>query len=280
MAEQKSGDAVTCGGADIRIRNIRFDLSGAPRRWHAAGAGVTAFFDALSICFPLGEQFFIRSVKRAQAALDDPALAVAVKGFAGQEAVHTREHQAYNERLRAAGCEVDAMERELARTISWIEEKLGDDRALGVTACVEHLTSVLSAQITHDDAYLAGADAAMRDLWVWHAMEEAEHGHVAFDVLAAKRPGYLFRVQMMLLSTRLFLDIVARNVNLMARKERERGMRRGLLAYLIISPGLARRSLPAYFAWYRPGFHPSQSPARARAARHRARYDARAGLPV
>lgn len=70
-------------GETITVRSIRFDLSAAPRCWHGGGVGVAAFYDALSACFPLGERFFIRAVKRASPAIDDPALIEAVKGFSG-----------------------------------------------------------------------------------------------------------------------------------------------------------------------------------------------------
>lgn len=261
----------------INVRNIRFDLSAAPRCWHDAGTGVTAFYDALSACFPHGERFFIRAVKRALPSIDDPALIEAVKGFNGQESMHTREHEVYNARLRAFGYDIDDMEREQARCIAWIEDDLGPAAALGVTASMEHMTSILAGQVTRDEAYFAGADPQMRELWLWHAMEEAEHGDVAFDALQAVRPGYFFRVRMMLLSTRLFLRIVGRNLLSIFKAERARGAKRELLAYLFVSPGLARRILLPYLAFFRPGFHPSKTPARRFASGYRAHFDALAG---
>jgi len=265
----------------ITVRNIRFDLGAAPRCWHGGGVGVTAFFDALSACFPHGERFFIRSVKGALPAIDDPSLLAAVKGFNGQESMHTREHEAYNARLRAFGYDIDGMEREQARCIAWIENELGPAAALGVTASMEHMTSILAGQVTRDEAYFAGADPHLRDLWLWHAMEEAEHGDVAFDALKAMHPGYFFRVRMMLLSTRLLLQIIGRNLLSILEVERARGApgaRRGLFGYLFVSPGLARRIAIPYLAFYRPGFHPSKTPARRFAGRYRAHFDSLAGI--
>ncbi|MGD9801731.1 MAG: metal-dependent hydrolase [Parvularculaceae bacterium] len=266
--------APTGSSAAIPVRDIHFDLSASPMLWHGGSAGVTGFYDALSACFPLGEAFFIRSVKRGAAEIDDPALNAAVRGFVGQESVHSREHRAYNKRLSDAGYDVAAMERAQAKTIKWIEEDLGDDAALGITACMEHMTSVLAGQITYDEAYLRDADPAMRELWVWHAMEEAEHGAVAFDVLAAKRPGYFYRVGLMLLSTWMLFEIILRNYGLIARTDRAPRALREMLSYLFWSPGFLRRVFFPYLSWYRPGFHPFQSAAHERAAAHRAHYDA------
>ncbi len=266
---------------EIPVRDIHFDLAAAPLRWHGCGNGVTQFYDALSACFPLGEGFFIRSVKRGAASIneagddvgDNGGLKAAVRGFAGQEFVHSREHRAYNKRLSDAGYDIGAMEAAQAKTIAWIENDLGGDAPLGVTACMEHMTSVLAEQLTHDDAYLEKAHPVMRDLWVWHAMEEAEHGAVAFDVFARKRRGYFYRVWLMILSTLLLLQIFSRNYGLIAAKDRAPGATREMLRYLFWSPGFLRRSFAPYLRWYLPGFHPLKGKARSRAARHRERFD-------
>jgi len=262
--------------APIPVRDICFDLSATPPKWHGGSAGVTGFFDALSACFPLGEAFFIRSVKRAAANIDDDALDAAVRGFAGQESVHSREHRAYNKRLSDAGYDIAAMERAQAKTIVWIEEKLGEEAAAGITACMEHMTSVLAEQVTGDDAFFSDADPAMRELWVWHAMEEAEHGDVAFDVFMRKQPGYFYRAWLMALSTYMLFEILIRNYGLIAKKNRVRGATRDMLGFLFGSPGFLRRSIIPYFRWFAPGFHPSIGKARGLAARHRPHFDAMA----
>lgn len=263
------------GGA-IPVRNIHFDIGVAPRGWHGAGPGPTAFYDALSASFPLAERFFIRAVKRALPAIDDPALIEAVKAFCGQESMHAREHEAYNARLRAFGHDVDGMERAQARRIDWIEKDLGPEAALGITASLEHMTSILAAQIIADDAYFAGSDPAMREFWVWHTVEEAEHGAVAFEALQAMRPGYFFRVRMMLIATWLLLEVIARNLRSVMKTDRAAGRKRGLFRYLYVSPGLGRRILLPYLAFFRPGFHPSNILASGHARRKRALYDAMA----
>lgn len=263
-------------GRAIPVRNIHFDVSAAPRCWHGAGPGATSFYDALSTSFPLAERFFIRAVKRALPALDDPNLAGAVKAFCGQESMHAREHEAYNARLRAFGHDVDGMERAQSLRIKWIEQDLGPEAALGITAALEHMTSILAAQIIADDAYFAGSDPSMREFWVWHTVEEAEHGAVAFEVLQAIRPGYFFRARMMMIATWLLLEVVLRNLRSVMKTGRVAGRKRGLFRYLYVSPGLGRRILLPYLAFFRPGFHPSGVLASGHARRKGAYYDAMA----
>ena len=57
----------------------------------------------LSAVFPEGEDFFVRSVRNYRDQITDPVLKEQVKGFIGQEALHGREHRAFNERLQELG---------------------------------------------------------------------------------------------------------------------------------------------------------------------------------
>ena len=65
------------------------------RNWCGGDAFSTAMFNALSMSFPFGEQFFIDSVRDAMAMLSPYLQAqhkAEVKGFIGQEATHRRIH--------------------------------------------------------------------------------------------------------------------------------------------------------------------------------------------
>src|SRR3546814_18415375 len=88
---------------DISItpRNLQFDVEPLARDWHGGDAFKTAFYNALSIMFPIGEQHFIDSVKYYRDRITDPALAADVRGFTAQESIPRREHQTYNETLSA-----------------------------------------------------------------------------------------------------------------------------------------------------------------------------------
>ena len=102
------------------------DLKFAPRRpsfeieqalatdWHSGSAFKTAFFNAFSMLFPIGEKFFIDSVLYFKDQIDDPRLLSEIKAFQGQESVHRLEHQQYNETLcRLRGYDLDKIEEPL-----------------------------------------------------------------------------------------------------------------------------------------------------------------------
>ena len=84
-------------------RDVRFHLP-AERigDWHdAAGPVFTAFLNTFSIVLPVGERFFIDSVRAYRDQITDPELKKAVTAFIGQEAMHGREHEDYNTALFA-----------------------------------------------------------------------------------------------------------------------------------------------------------------------------------
>src|SRR5580698_8534109 len=78
----------------------------------------------LSAVFPDGEDFFVRSVRTFRDAVTDPALKRQVAGFIGQEAVHGREHRAFNDRLEELGYPTKRIERIVKRSLEFRERLL------------------------------------------------------------------------------------------------------------------------------------------------------------
>jgi hypothetical protein len=141
---------------------------------------------ALSSLFPDGEEFFVRSVRRLRDQVTDPELKRQVAGFIGQEAVHGREHRAFNDRLAELGYPTKLYERITNRTLTWRERIMSPRSNLAATAALEHFTATLAELVLSNQQVrdLFG-DPAVRDLFVWHALEESEHKAVAFDVYKA-----------------------------------------------------------------------------------------------
>ena len=69
--------------------------------WRAVG--LTEIMNALSTLFPEGEQFFVDSVRHYKDQITDPVLQAEIVGFVGQEAMHSKEHEAFNAMLGAMG---------------------------------------------------------------------------------------------------------------------------------------------------------------------------------
>ena len=73
-----------------------------PRWWHGGDPGRTAFFNALSSTFPLGEKFFMTAVRHYRDGTAEP-LRSQIDDFIYQESMHSREHVVFNRQAQEAG---------------------------------------------------------------------------------------------------------------------------------------------------------------------------------
>jgi uncharacterized protein len=246
--------------SSIELRSPRFDVeSEIPRHWHGGRRAITNFFDNLSVFFPVGERFFIASVRAHRDHVRDPHLAEDVKGFCAQEGVHGREHDRYNQRLRAHGYPIVSMERRVDWILRVARKMLPRRTQLAVTCALEHFTALMAHFLLADPRMLEGAHPTMAALWRWHAAEENEHKTVAYDVYLAAGGGYVERaVAMSLASTIFWAKVFEHQVRMMAADRilfspREWG---ALGKFLFLEPGGMFRLVGMYFRYFRPGFHP------------------------
>src|SRR5215212_633700 len=162
--------------ADLSItpRDRRFGREAAtPRLWHGGRVEATAIYNALSATFPIGEAFFVESVRafREGAA---PKLAEEIKGFTTQEVIHSREHDAFNRRAADAGYDLSTLEGQVEKRLAVTRTK-PPIVSLIATAALEHFTAILAHQLLANPSHLVGADPEAAELWRWHACEEIEH---------------------------------------------------------------------------------------------------------
>jgi predicted metal-dependent hydrolase len=251
--------------ADLTItpRDRRFGRGDKTARWWFGGDPyATAFHNALSVTFPKGEAFFIESVKAHREGVP-PKLAAEIKAFVMQEVMHTREHVAFNRRVVDAGYDVSLLERHVEEALALTKGR-PEILNLAVTMALEHYTAILAQTMLKYPDYWAAADAESVAMWKWHAIEEIEHKGVAYDTwLHATRDWSRWKrwkvksIMMLLVSYRFWTKRWAGSMELL-RQDGITGWtaRLGLLKHLFVSPGLIRRALPAWLAFFLPGFHP------------------------
>jgi predicted metal-dependent hydrolase len=177
------------GGRTVPTRRISFEASlrDLPKHFAADGDLILSHVAAgLSAVFPDGEDFFVRSVRHFRDDIDDPDLKRQVAGFIGQEALHGREHRAFNDRLDELGYPTKRFERITKKGLAIRERLLSPKSNLAATAALEHFTATLAEMVLGDEEVrgLFGHDE-VRNLFLWHALEESEHKAVAFDVYRA-----------------------------------------------------------------------------------------------
>ena len=158
-----------------------------PRHFAADGDLVGSHFAAaLSALFPDGEDYFVRSVRHYRDQITDPALKRQVAGFIGQEAMHGREHRAFNERLDQLGFRTRLFERMTRKALEFRSRVAPPIANLALTAALEHFTATMAELVlTSEETREQFGHESVRDLFVWHALEESEHKAVAFDVYRA-----------------------------------------------------------------------------------------------
>jgi len=188
------------------------------RHWHGGDAFKSHFFDAMSLLFPDGERFFIDSVRAFRDQVSDPQQQAQIRGFIGQEAHHSREHQHYSEALRETGYDLDYLERRLKKRLAFVRRHLPPKAHLAATTAVEHLTAIMADAILQNPDWLDGATPEMARLWRWHALEESEHKAVAFDLYLQVGGKVWMRRRAMLQSTFFFtLDTFKGLVHMLRR---------------------------------------------------------------
>ena len=248
----------------IKPRNREHAITAAlGQDWFDNHPFKTAWFNAMSITFPLGEKFFIDSVRHYADRIEDPKLQNEIRGFCAQEGFHRREHQRYNETLcRLRGYNLDYLEGRLEKNIARAKKLLTPMEQLASTAALEHITAIMAEQALSPDAPMIGAvDPGMRALWNWHAAEEMEHKSVAFDVYRAMGGTEKLRKRALRQATFfLFVDVLGGLVH-MLRRDRQLFKVRVWLdgwKFLFADDGILRRVWPAYREYFRDGFHPWQ----------------------
>lgn len=245
-------------------RDIHFGLPAEKiATWNKGNPHLSHFMNTLSIFFPVGERFFIQSVRNYRDRITDPELQKAVTAFIGQEAMHGREHEDYNEALFAAVPPARGIERFVARFLAFLQRRLPKSEQLSATIALEHFTAIMADALLKEPRILENADPAFADLWNWHALEETEHKAVAYDVWVAVRgkgPGaYLQRIAGMIIASMIFWAIAIPSYLRVLRHERKLTDLRGwrlLFRFTLGRVGFLRKLVLPWADYFRPSFHP------------------------
>jgi len=226
----------------------------------------THFMNALSILFPEGERFFIRSVLAYRDQISDPKLLREIKDFCAQEAQHTLVHEAMNALAARHGYPVAKLESLVRRDLRRFSKRGNTSSAarraaLAMTVCMEHFTAILAFQVlTNAEHTQRGLDPAVQALFKWHALEETEHKGVAFDVYQATNGSPFFLRFAMLISTFFFLLGLFVNLTVLLFKDgsirKWSTWKTGVQFVFGPRQGFLVRPWRDWLAFFKPGFHP------------------------
>jgi len=249
--------------ADLVVRKLLVDLSTPfERRWNGGDAFRSAFFNALSMSFPVGEQYFMDSVRAGLKTLPDEKrakFAVEVQGFVGQEATHRRVHALFNGQLDAMGYANTIEKRALAR----IKKQAGMDPRIHVaaTAATEHFTALFADWMLRHPEALEGAEERLQTMWLWHSAEESEHRSTAFDIYQAMGGGYAWRLRVFRFVSFIFMfDLLRQTVRNLWHDGALFSVStwRSAAKLLFSKDGMIRGNVGLWRDYLREDFHPEQ----------------------
>ncbi|KPP96905.1 metal-dependent hydrolase [Marinobacter sp. HL-58] len=229
-----------------------------PRYWLDNSYTLSHVMNALSVLFPQGEQFFVDSVRYYQKAIEDPKLKKEIRGFIGQEAMHSLEHKAMNQHVRDQGMPVEELEEHLEIVLG-IAKKLPERHQLAITCALEHMTAMMADMLLARDDVREDMHETMRPLWVWHAIEETEHKAVAYDVFKQAGGTYAERTFYLAFSTAALGVMASYFTTRMMLNDRKnfslKDSARGLWQ-LWGKNGTFSSLIPTWLEYFKPGFHP------------------------
>jgi predicted metal-dependent hydrolase len=183
--------------AEIPIRHMdfQFDAKDVDTTFFRNTELATAYFEALSIFLTFGEDLVIDTARYHRQFLKDPVLKQRVTALIGQEAIHSKMHNEFNDALAKHRFPV-AFYRFLADNVfEYGFKRLPNRMQLSLMAGIEHFTAVLSEyMMKHEDIFFETNDEKQRALWMWHMLEESEHKDIAYDVYQTLSGSYSLRV--------------------------------------------------------------------------------------
>jgi predicted metal-dependent hydrolase len=251
----------------ITPRDLKLEIPEHTARYWTGGDPYSShLMNAFSLLFPPGERFFMEAVRAFRAQVSDPVLQAQIRGFLGQEALHSREHKVFNTWLTKQGIDADGIERAVAADIEARRAQRTPIDDLAVTCALEHFTAIMAEGWLKEPTMRAAVSEPLRAIWTWHALEELDHKSVAFDVYRAVDGDEATRIRWMVRITIGFiLGVTFLHLRLLSK---DRQLNRPLAIFKswwkYWGPrGYFTKRIPSYLRYYRRDFHPWQEDTRA-----------------
>lgn len=240
----------------------------------------------ISLLLPHLEPYLIRSMRSAREQVKDRRLRADLEAFIGQEGQHFRQHTRFNQALRLGGfVGLAALEAEVEADYQRFTRSKSLRFNLAYAEGFEAFTTALS-RFSFESNLLDRLHPAVRDLFLWHLVEELEHRTVAFDVYEHVCGGYFYRLGVALYAQWHLNRFVLRVMDAMLGADAEAFRRKygGRVAAWSRTQTLRRQKvtmffpkvLATYFPWYSP--HKIEMPAAAKALADHYGALARAGM--
>ena len=183
--------------ADIPIRHFNFNFKSEEIdvKFFMQKEWATAYFAALSIFLTYGEELVIETARHHRDQIKDPVLKQRLTSLIGQEAIHSKVHDEFNDALIPRNMPVRLYRFLAAQVFNYGLLKFPQPRKLSMMAGIEHFTAVFAEYaMNNEEIFTSSLDDKQRGLWMWHMLEESEHKDIAYDTYQVLSANYPLRV--------------------------------------------------------------------------------------
>ena len=243
----------------ITVRKPQFNPKAIRRHYFANSPVMSHLLTALSSTFPIGEQFFVHSVRNVRDKVSDEKLQAEISAFIGQEAMHSKAHTDFNDAWRTDDYNLNRFQAWLARRDQYVRT-LHPKIQLAITCAFEHFTALLGGYVLRHPEVLSSLDDDAIKLWVWHAIEEIEHRSVAFDVYQHVYGDDKTRRMIMRSVTTGFASLTFYSASRLFLQDKKKSIPKvagNIFGFYLIGKMLIEM-FPEYLSYYKKGFHPSE----------------------
>ena len=243
----------------ITVRRLQFNPQAIRRHYFTNSPVMSHLLTALSSTFPIGEQFFVYSVRNVRDKVQDETLQAQIAAFIGQEAMHSKAHAEFNAAWRSEDYNLDRFQAWLARKDDYVKN-LHPKIQLAITCAFEHFTALLGGYILRHPEVLATLDEDAAKLWVWHATEEIEHRAVAFDVYQAVYGDDKIRRMIMRSVTTGFASLTLYSATRLFLQDKKKSLPKvggNIFGFYLLGKVFLQLA-PEYLAYFKTDFHPSE----------------------
>lgn len=191
----KVSDFAAKGSMPIRHFSFKFDAKELDPNFYMQKEWASAYFAALSIFLTYGEELVIDTARYHRDMINDPILKQRITALIGQEALHSKVHNEYNDAMIPLNYPVEFYRFLAEKVFEYSFLKFPQPLKLSMMAGIEHFTAVLAEyMMKHEDHFYYSDDAKTRGLWMWHMLEESEHKDIAYDVYQILSGNYALRI--------------------------------------------------------------------------------------
>lgn len=253
----------------IPVRHLEFGFDGKnfDPNFYRDSEVASAYFHALSIFLTFGEDLVIDTARHHRQFLTDPELKRRVTALIGQEAVHSRLHNEFNDTLVQYRYPLNLYRFLADKVFEYGFKRTPHRFQLSMMAGIEHFTAVLAEfMMDHEEIFYASGDEKQRALWMWHMLEESEHKDIAYDVYQELSGNYLLRQAGFVTAFITILVLVAaggalippiRKPSRLLSPRYWRDVVRGVNLIYGVRDGVYGSTLGHIFSYLRPNFHPN-----------------------